>query len=333
MPIHLFFHSTFYLLRPNYPSLGILSLNFTEMKRIYHKIKSHFLEVEKELDLEERKLLRNAKYFFVFSILLIISVLLYYSKTREEFLPLIALGITAAVFWTHSDKRGKVFMVAAASLGFAHEVVGGMEGWFVYTSGIFFQTPLWLIPGYAAMYWACYNLWKHGKNKYKIKERNFTILSVSLIALMFILDATVCNFRPAYWAFDIAVIAIVVLLFRLTADKHLALVTWCMVAFDEFLGFSLCAWQHYSYAGQVSTLAGPVDITAAGFATGFSFTGITPTYLLFLWGSLRLAEFLEGKKRILKREIALIAAAICLKTYTWLTSSIILAALFAGGLF
>ncbi len=290
-------------------------------------MKAPFLELENELDNNERRLLRNAKCFFAFCMLIITSVLIYYSRTSEEFVPLAVLGITAAVFWTHSDKTGKIFMVVAGSIGFIHEVVGGMEGWFVYTSGAVFQTPLWLIPGYAVMFWACYNLWKQGKKKYHVKERNFTLLAISLIALAFILDATVCQFRPTYWAFDIAYLVIVLLLFRLPADRHLALVTWCICAFNEFLGFSLGAWQHYDYAGQVSTLAGHVDITAPA-ATGFSFTGITPSYLLFLWGTLRFAEYVVEKKRPLIRELALLAATIGIKTYTWLSSSILLAAFF-----
>lgn len=292
---------------------------------VYERIKAPFLELEKELDKDERRLLRNAKYFFAFCILIITSVLIYYSRTGEEFLPLVVLGATAAVFWTHSDKIGKIFMVAAGSIGFIHEVVGGMEGWFVYNSGAVFQTPLWLIPGYAVMFWACYNLWKQGKKKYHVKERNFTLLAASLIALAFVLDATVCQFRPTYWAFDMVFIAIILLLFRLPADRHLALVTWSLCAFNEFLGFNLGAWQHYSYAGQVSTLAGHVDITAPA-ATGFSFTGITPPYLLFLWGTIRFAEYVTEKKRPLIREFALLAAAIGLKTYTWLSSSILFAA-------
>jgi len=301
------------------------------MKHLYKKIKAPFLELEKELDKEERILLRNARYFFAFCILAIVSVLIYYSRTGEEFLPLLILGIITAVFWTHSDKTGKIFMITAASIGFIHEVIGGMEGWFVYSSGAVFQTPLWLIPGYAVMYWACYNLWKQGKKKYRVKERNFKILVVSLIILTFVLDATIGSFRPD-WPFDFVFIGIILLLFKVRAERHLALVTWAMVAFNEFLGFSLGAWQHYSYAGQVSTLAGPVNIHATGVATGFSFTGITASYLLFLWISLRFVAYVKEKKLPSLREFALLTAALALKAYTWFTTSTILAMLLAGKL-
>lgn len=325
------------------------------MKRIYKKLKAPFLELERDIEREERVvgrklgeeeralkeklekdekiLLTRAKYFFVFCVFMIVSVLIYYSGTHDEWLPLIALGITAGVFWTHSDNTGKIFMVAAASIGYAHEVIGGMEGWFVYTSGVFYQTPLWLIPGYAAMYWACYNLWKQGRKKYHVKETNFKILAISLVILSFVLDATVGHFRPTYWPYDLVMVGIILLLFKVRAERHLALVAWCMTTLDEFLGFVLGAWQHYSYAGQVSTLAGHVDITAPGFATGFSFIGLIPPYLLFLWISIRFTDYVRTRRKMLKREMALFAAAIGLKTYTWFTSSTILTAFLAGRLF
>jgi hypothetical protein len=152
-------------------------------------VKSKLLKLERGISKEEKRLLRDAKKFFAFSLFLIVAVLLYYSRTGDEIIPFLALFATAAVFWEHSDKRGKIFMVAAASLGFAHEVVGGMEGWFVYNSGAFFQTPIWLIPGYAAMYWACYNLWKRGYEKHmpRPSERDFLVLSACIIALLFAL--------------------------------------------------------------------------------------------------------------------------------------------------
>ncbi len=303
------------------------------MKRIYKKIKAPFLELEKDLEKDERTLLRNAKYFFAFCILMIVSVLIYYSRTGDEVVPFFALGITAAVFWTHSDKTGKIFMIAAGSIGFIHEVIGGMEGWFVYTSGAVFQTPLWLIPGYAVMYWACYNLWKRGRAKYRVKERNFKILAIAVIALVVVLDATVTHFRPKDWPFDLASVVAIIFLFKVRAERHLAFVTWSLCAFNEFLGFSLGAWQHYAYAGQVSTLNGYADITAAGPVTGFSFIGITSSYILFLWGSIRFAEFVNEHKRPLARDLAVMGAVTAMKTYTWLTNSTILAMFFAGKLF
>lgn len=292
------------------------------MKRIYHKTKEHFLELETELKRDEGILLKNAKYFFAFCAFLIVAIVFYYSQTGEEFLPLILLSATAIIFWTHSDKAGKILMVAAATIGYSHEVIGGMEGWFAYTSGVLFQTPLWLIPGYAAIFWACYNLWKQGRKKYTIKEKNFKILAVSLIILMFVLDATIFNFRPTYWAFDIAVIAVVILLFRIPAHRQLAVITWFLVVLEELLGYLLGAWQHYLYSGQVSTLAGTVDISAPA-ATGFSFVGLIPTYFLFLWGALRLMDYVERKEVPLKREFALIGIALAIKAYTWFASSTI----------
>lgn len=302
------------------------------MRHLYRKIKSRFLELEKDFEKDEEILLRNAKYFFAFSILMITSVLIYYSRTGDEWLPLAALTITAAVFWTHSDKTGKIFMIAAASVGYIHEAIGGMEGWFVYTSGAFFQTPLWLIPGYAAMYWSCYNLWKRGRKKYRVRERNFKILAVAVIALMFILDATVCHFRPRSWPFDMAFIGIIILLFKVRAERHFAFLALALTTFNEFLGFSLGAWQHYLYPGQVSTLAGHVNI-AAPAATGFSFTGLIPPYLLFLWLSIRFADFVNERRRMTVRETLLLAAALGMKAYTWLTTSAILVALQAGRFF
>jgi len=303
-------------------------------KSLYQKVKAPFLELERDLEKDERILLRTAKYFLVFCVFMIVSTLIYYSNTRDEMLPFFALGIVAAVFWTHSDKTGKIFMIAAASLGFIHEVIGGMEGWFVYTSGAVYQTPLWLIPGYAVMYWACYNLWKEGKKKYKIKDRNFNILALSLIGLSVLLDLTVAHFRPTFWQFDIVVAVIIIALFRQREERHLALVTWLLCAFNEFLGFSLGAWQHYLYPGQVSTLTGYVDITpAAGHVTGFSFIGITLPYIVFLWGSLKFVNYVQEKKAPLKAELVAIAGVLAIKTYTWLSSSILLAALLAGKLF
>lgn len=301
------------------------------MKRAYDKIKAPFLELEKDLGRNEQVLLRNAKYFLAFCIFMITSVLIYYSSTKDGMVPFFALGITAAVFWTHSDRTGKIFMVAAASIGYVHEVVGGMEGWFVYTSGEVYQTPLWLIFGYAAMYWSCYNLWKVGSKKYKLKERNFLILAACVIAGAFIIDATLLHFRPTYWPVDMISIAAILLLFRKPGERHFALVAWLLTAYDEFLGFSLGAWQHYLYAGQVSTLAGHVDITAPA-ATGFSFTGLTPPYMLFLWGSIRFAEYVQEKKRPIMKDAIICGVAVAAKTYTWLSSSFLLAALTAGKL-
>ncbi len=101
---------------------------------------------------------------------------------------------------------------------------------------------------------------------------------------------------------------------------------------EEFLGFALGAWQHYLYLGQVSTLAGHVDI-AAPAATGFSFTGLIPSYILFLWFSIRFVDFVNERRRMTIREILLSAAVLGMKAYTWLTTSVILVALQAGRLF
>jgi len=289
-------------------------------------MKRYFLELKKEMSKDEKTLLRNAKYFFAFSIVMIVAMLFYYSQTHDEFLPFVVLGLTSAMFWMHSDKTGKIFMVLAASIGFIHEVIGGMEGWFIYPSGFLFQTPIWLITGYAAMYWACYNLWKQGSKKYKLKEKNFNILAIALIVLVLVADATVASFRSSELAFDLAFMALILYLFRKPSDRHLALITWLLVSFDEVLGFLLGAWQHYSPAGQVSTLLGQVDITAPAL-TGFSFTGITISYLLFLWASLRFAEFIIEKKKPLVKDIIIVLIALLIKAYAWLTTSIILTTL------
>jgi hypothetical protein len=290
------------------------------MKRLYHKVKAHFLELEKDFGKEEEILLRNAKYFFVFCMAVMVFTLIYYSQTHEEFLPLIVLSATAIMFWTHSDQTGRIFMIAAASIGFLHEVIGGMEGWFAYPVGVVFQTPLWLIPGYAAIYWSCYNLWKRGRRKYHIKEGNFKLLAVSIIALMFALDLVNSSFRPNFWLFDIAIIGIVILLFKIPAERHLALVTWFLITFEEVIGHSLRVWQHYAIPGQVSTLAGYVDLSGPA-AINFSFVGLLPSYLLFLWISLRFADFVRNRSLPTKRELALVGLALGLKAYTWLTTS------------
>ncbi len=293
--------------------------------KTYAKVKSKFLKLEKGVGREEKKLLSDAKKFFAFSLFLIVAALLYYSKTGDEVLPFLALFATAVVFWEHSDKTGKILMVAAASIGYIHEVVGGMEGWFVYTSGVFYQTPLWLIPGYAAMYWACYNLWKRGSKKYKIREKNFILFAASLIALFFVLDATALDLRPV-WVLDLCVLALLLMLFRIPGDRHFAFITLCMTAFNELLGVSLGAWQHYLYPGQVSTLAGHVDIFSPA-ATGFSFIGLMPSYIIFLWGSIRFAEYVTERKKPLKREFVILGALLAIKAWSWLSSSTILAAL------
>jgi len=291
---------------------------------LYENMKGLFLKAERELEKDERIMLTNAKYFFVFCVFMITAMLVYYSSTGDEFFPFFALGLTAIVFWLHSDKTGKIFMIAAASIGYIHEVLGTMEGWFVYQSGFFFQTPVWLIPGYAAMFWACYNLWKQSRKRYKLKEKNFRLLAVATIALIFILDASLYTFRPLDWAYDIVFIGIILLLFRAPADRHLAYITFLLTAFDELLGYSLGAWQHYMVPGQVSTLNGFVDTTASGFATNFSFTGITASYLLFLWGAIKFAEFVQKGKLPPAKDFMLLGGALAIKTYTWTASSLVI---------
>jgi len=266
-----------------------------EVKAGYEWTKSHFLTLRKSVSTKEDRLLSDAKRFFIFCMVTILVVLVFFAETKNEFYPTILLGALSYLFWKKSDTTGKVFLISAGAIGYAHEVIGVVNGWFTYAGGFFYGTPLWLIPGYGCIYWSCYNLWLQGKKKYHLKQERFKKLAIVSIALLFILDFFFFKFRPTYM-YDIPFFVLIILLFTIRpGEQHLAYITGFMTLTDEYLGHVLGAWTHPS----------------------FVITALLPSYILFLWGALRVSKFLDGEPLLKRSEVIIASLAILIKIKLW----------------
>lgn len=239
-------------------------------------------------------LLHDAKDFFIFVIVAIIGTLIFYRQTRDEFTATLILSLLWLFFWRESDKKGKVFLTFAAAIGYVHELIGVKAGFFTYLGGVFWGVPLWVLPGYGAIFWASYNFGKIFKEAYEKKpwfsKIPYIFIGVTVaFALIdwFALDLSLHPVQIALW------FTLSILLFKSWGEMRLAYFVALFTVFDEIIGEIIGTWSHES----------------------FSIFSLMSGYVFLLWMCLTITEMLEGKKKW--RLIEVIGALVLFLMFGW----------------
>ncbi len=235
-----------------------------------------FLMLKSSLKRSKDALLHDAKDFFIFVISAIIATLIFYRQTQDEFTATLILSLLWLFFWRESDKRGKVFLVSAAVIGYAHELVGVKAGFFAYLGGFFGGVPLWVLPGYGAIFWASYNFAKIFDEKYgkalwfrKIGYIFFGVSAALLAIDWFGLDLSLNPVQIGLW------FALSLILFKSWNEIRLAYFVGLFTVFDEIAGEIIGTWTHAT----------------------FSIFSLMSGYVFLLWMCLTITEVINGTKK------------------------------------
>lgn len=239
-------------------------------------------------------LLHDAKDFFIFVVFTIIGTLIFYKQTQDEFTATIIISLLWIFFWSESDKKGKVFLTFAAVVGYVHELIGVDVGYFTYLGGIFGGVPLWILPGYGAIFWASYNFGKVFEEAYEKKSWFPKLTYVFLILTPFIMAADWIYLDFSSHPISILLwFAISLALFKSWDEIRLAYFVALFTVFDEVMGEIIGVWNHAS----------------------FSLFSLMSGYVFLLWMCLTITEVLEGKKKWRLIEVA--GALILLIMFGW----------------
>ncbi len=235
-----------------------------------------FLLLKNNLKRGKDTLIHDAKDFFIFVVIAIIGTLIFYRQTQDEFAATLILAILWLFFWRESDKKGKVFLTFAAVIGYVHELIGVKAGFFTYLGGVFGGVPLWVLPGYGAIFWASYNFGKIFEEAYEKKpwfpKIPYVFIGVTIaLALIdwFALGLSEYPVQIALW------FALSLLLFKSWGEVRRAYFVALFTVFDEIMGEILGTWSHAS----------------------FSIFSLMSGYVFLLWMCLTITELLEGKKK------------------------------------
>ncbi|MCD6229982.1 MAG: hypothetical protein J7K00_04210 [Candidatus Diapherotrites archaeon] len=232
----------------------------------------------------EENVLNNTKQFTVFCIINIVAILVYYSFTKDELLPVFYLSMLWFVFWKNSTTtEEKTMLVGASLIGIFHEILGANLGWFTYTTGMAFGAPTWIMPGYGVIFWASYNLWTHFEEHHHLKEKLFSKTFIIGTAVLITFDLFVLNLLNSPSIF-IAIPSYLAAfsLFQRGKERHLAVATGAMTLFDELAGEMIGAWSH------------PI----------FFSTSLMAAYLFALWIFLTAAKIIKKEKTWRTKELA-----------------------------
>lgn len=247
-------------------------------------------------NLKRRKdaLLHDAKDFFIFVVSAIIGTLIFYRETEDEFTATLILSLLWIFFWRESDKKGKVFLIFAAVVGYLHELIGVNAGYFTYLGGIFGGVPLWILPGYGAIFWASYNFGKVFEEAYEKKvwfpklTYGFLILTPAIMAIDWLyLDFSLRPIEILVW------FAVSLALFKSWSEIRLAYFVALFTVFDEMMGELIGVWSHPE----------------------FSIFSLMSGYVFLLWMCLTITDVLEGTKKW--RVIEVVGALILLIMFGW----------------
>ncbi|MCK5334348.1 MAG: hypothetical protein KAJ24_07545, partial [Candidatus Aenigmarchaeota archaeon] len=219
--------------------------------------------------------------------------LVFYRQTQDELAATLILSLLWVFFWKESDLLGKVFLVSASIIGYAHELIGVQAGYFTYLGGFFGGVPIWILPGYGVMFWASYHFWSVFEKKYAVAlgkgtirgiiKRIYANASVSMVILtaaIFALDIVFFDFMQTPFIISLEFI-LVVLLWRSLKDARVAYFVAFFTVFDEFAGEALGVWSH------------PV----------FSLVSLATAYMFSLWMSMTITDILHKKKVWMAREV------------------------------
>lgn len=266
----------------------------------YNGIKKSMLT--NSLDTKISVLLSNPHYFFVFMLSVIFGVLVYYTNTVDEIMPAIVLSVLWVLFWKNSDSQGRIFLIIASVFGYIHELLGVRYGYFTYLGGFIGGSPIWLIPGYGAIFWSSHNLWKIFEDKYS--DRKWFRFTGAFVALSFTVLVT-----ADYILFDLsenmmgimAKFVLAFMLFSTIQGLRLAYFVAFFTVLTELTGEMLGTWYH----------------------PDFSLLSLMAGYVFMLWLCLALNSISKGTYLKNRRKTESFAAVILTAFYVLSLSGIV----------
>jgi hypothetical protein len=206
----------------------------------------------------------------------ILGILVFYRHTQNEVIPAIILSVLWLLFWNNSMLKGRMLLVIASVFGYVHELLGVQHGYFTYLGGAIGGAPIWLIPGYGAIFWSSYNLWNIFQERYSQQQwfNRVDYFIVASVALMLVVDYTI---------FDLSLQPIAILLkfslafmlFSSLDGLRLAYFTGFFTVLTEFTGETLGTWMHPT----------------------FSIFSLMAGYVFLLWICITLSDVVKGKKK------------------------------------
>ncbi len=233
-------------------------------------------EIRRNLKKTEDIVLDDAKYFLAFVIVAILSILIFFRQTQDDITATIILVLLWWLFWKRSDLKGKVFLILASIVGYVHEIIGVYFGFFTYLGGFIGGVPLWVLPGYGAIFWASYNFWRVFEKNYssvswfnhinKIAFASFfVLLFIDYLWLGFMLEPGIILLR----------LLLAFLLFNNMHEIRLAYFVAIFTVFNEMAGEFIGTWSH------------PV----------FSIFSLMAGYVFLLWMCLTITDIIQGTKK------------------------------------
>ncbi|WP_407356320.1 hypothetical protein [Methanolobus sp. WCC5] len=221
-------------------------------------------------------LVNNVWYFALFMLTTIIGILVFYSQTQNEVVPAIILSGLWLLFWNQSTFNGKIILIIASVFGYIHELIGVQHGYFTYLGGVIGGAPIWLIPGYGAIFWSSYNLWKIFHERYAQKQwfHRVNYFIVASFALLFVVDYAIFDLSLQPVAIMMK-FSLALMLFNSLDSLRLAYFTGFFTVLTEFTGETLGTWTHPE----------------------FSFFSLMAGYLFLLWICTTLGDVIKRKKK------------------------------------
>ena len=256
-----------------------MSQNAKDFKDIKHGCDIYYMlnlsSFREAFNRDKKLLLNDARDFFLFMVISILGTLIFYKQTHDELISTVILFVLWIFFWKESALRGKVFLVLASVIGYVHELIGVKIGFFTYLGGVFGGVPLWVLPGYGAIFWASYNFWKVFEKSYS-QKRWFSYVTYFIIASVMVIFAVDYIFLDLLQKPLIILVefTIVFMLFRSAREIRLAYFVGLFTVFDEIAGEIIGTWVHQS----------------------FSLFSLMSGYVFLLWICLTVTAMLKGTK-------------------------------------
>ena len=233
-------------------------------------------KLKQSVDKNADAVLHDATNFFIFIVVAILTTLLFFKQTLDDYAATFILSLLWYFFWTKSSVRGRVFLVVASIVGFLHEIVGVYFGWFTYLGGFIGGVPLWVLPGYGAIFWASYNFWTVFEKTYKEKPwfSKVNLVMVVSFAIILAVDYIFLDLSLSP-VFTLLKISFAFLLFKNIKHIRLAYFVGLFTVFDEIAGELIGTWAH----------------------PHFSILSLIAGYIFLLWTCLAVTDIIKGIKK------------------------------------
>jgi len=244
-------------------------------KKITDPTTAFLPSLNRTIENKSQALLNNVWYFAAFMLTVIAGILIFYRQTENEVIPALILLSLWLLFWNNSLLKGRMLLVIASVFGYVHEIMGVQHGYFTYLGGAIGGAPIWLIPGYGAIFWSSYNLWKIFQERYSQKQwfNRVNYFIAASMALMLVVDYTLFDltFNPIgiLLKFSLAF-----MLFKSLDGLHLAYFTGFFTVLTEFTGEMLGTWMH----------------------PDFSLFSLMAGYVFLLWICITLSDVVKRRK-------------------------------------